>query len=343
MRLSEPLHRVIVLLDDQRLGALGQWVEADFRALHQSRSPVLVARAGTAAEAVYATLGPGLLVQELVFFLLPLDAAGAIDAQFNIPLEYLAQHAGEREDLGLPGLRAASRAQCPVPWMALRLWEPESGTETEARRVQRLLLTNRLGLDSRRPSRGSAPVDAALGPAAPGIFVRNKPDLVLLEALQAAARSDRAETPLDADRRAGAGIPGAGSAGESLDRAWSPDGYPVPVTGAARVAPTDHAAGFGPTRAGRAYARTARRESMDAPDALMGYTPPEASVGWHAATPQRAPRVIALGELPRDEYGAIEESYLEQIRRFRTEILELKAALRLERERNRRLQALLRQ
>lgn len=343
MRLREPLHRVIVLLDDQRLGALGQWVEADFRALHQSRSPILLARAGAAAEAVYATLGPGLLVQELVFFLLPLDAAGAIDAQFNIPLEYLAQHAGEREDLGLPGLRAASRAQCPVPWMALRLWEPVSGTETEARRVQRLLLTNRLGLDSRRPSGGSAPADAALSPAAAGIFVRNKPDLALLEALQAAARADRAGTPLDADQRAGADNSGAGTAGEVRDRAWSPDGYPGPATGAASGAAPEHAAGVGATRAGRADARTVRRESIDAADALMGYTPPETSVGWHAATHQRAPRVIALGELPRDEYGVIEESYLEQIRRFRTEILELKAALRLERERNRRLQALLRQ
>lgn len=340
MRLREPLHRVIVLLDDQRLGALGQWVEADFRVLHQSRTPVLLARAGTSVDAVYATLGAGLLVQELVFFLLPLDAAGAIDPNFNIPLDYLALHAGEREDLGLPGLRAASRAQCPVPWMALRLWEPESGTETEARRVQRLLLTNRLGLDPRRSSTASAPADAALNPAAPGIFVRNKPDQVLLEALQAAARADRAAASQDAIPHSSAGVSVADRAGEVRDLGWS---AAVAAPGAVPAEYAVHPSDYGSPRPSRAGARAARRQAPDASDVRMGYTPPEASVGWYAALPQRAPRVIALGDLPRDEYGAIEESYLEQIRRFRSEILELKAALRLERERNRRLQALLRQ
>lgn len=230
------LHQELVVLFDAAGDAIEQEMPMGrFERLQQGLEQ-LETRAGESVRAAYVTIEPGLRVAGLVFFLLPFDATGAIPESFNLPLEYLAEFAGERSDLGIGPVRAASRAQCPVPWMALKLWEPDARPDGPARAIQRTVLLNRLGLNSHSAAMAAAPAtrsDAVLAVAAP------------------VARGNQAL---------------------ALERA------------AAQSAP----------------------------------------------------------EPQRDALGMIDPSYLEQIRRLRAEVLELKGALRRERERNRRLQELLR-
>jgi len=212
----------LIVLFDAAGDAIEQEMRSDrFERLQQGLER-LEARAGESVRAAYVTIEPGLRVAGIVFFLVPFDAQGVIPDSFNLPLAYLAEFAGERSDLGIGSVRAASRAQCPVPWMALKLWEPDARSDGPARAIQRTVLLNRLGLNSH---------SAAM---------------------------------------------------------------------AAPVVRGNQALAFEPL-------------------------PPQPVV-----------------EPQRDALGMIDPSYLEQIRRLRAEVLELKGALRRERERNRRLQELLR-
>jgi hypothetical protein len=227
------LRQELIVLFDAAGDAIEQEMRIDrFERLQQGLER-LEERAGESVRAAYVAIEPGLRVAGIVFFLLPLDAAGGIPDSFNLPLDYLAEFAGERADLGIGPVRAASRAQCPVPWMALKLWEPDARADGHARAIQRTVLLNRLGLNSH----------------------------------PAASRTPRSD---------------------------------VPLVVSAPVARGNQALALDPV------------------------------------TAQPAP------EPQRDALGMIDPSYLEQVRRLRAEILELKGALRQERERNRRLQELLR-
>lgn len=225
-------------------------------------------RAAESVRAAYVTIEPGLRVAGIVFFLVPFDAHGAIPDSFNLPLDYLAEFAGERADLGIGPVRAASRAQCPVPWMALKLWEPDARPDGPARAIQRTVLLNRLGLNSH-------PAAMAAAAAAP---------------MPAVGR------PVSSSRSAA----------------------PAAVTPPVRPAATTTMRGD----AALAVAAPAARANQ--------------ALAFEPVVAQPAP------EPQRDALGMIDPAYLEQIRRLRAEVLELKGALRRERERNRRLQELLR-
>jgi len=231
---------LVVLFDAGGTAVVREMHWVDFERLRQ-RVEQLPQRAGETMRAAYVTVEPGLRVGGIAFFLLPLDRDGAVSDSFNVPLRYLVQHAGVRADFGIGPVHVASRAQCPVPWMALNLWEPVAAEDGPVRMIQRAVVLNRLGLSSNPP----LPHARIVQPAA-------------------------------ADPRAGG-----------------------------------------------------NRQDAD----RVHWVEPDADGGAPVQSPASAARFAASG---------IEQSYLEQIRKFRSEVLDLKAALRLERARNRRLQALLR-
>ena len=93
---------------------------------------------------VYCVIGRDLAVEGLVYFLLEVDEEGRVSPSFNLPLRYLVQQAGIGADLGKGGIRKASRGQCPIPWHAVHLWEPESA-DMHAK-VQKIVARNKLNL-----------------------------------------------------------------------------------------------------------------------------------------------------------------------------------------------------
>ena len=222
---------------------------ANFERLRKGETR-LTHRAGESVRAAYVTVGPGLRITGLVFFSLPIDPAGAVADSFSVPLQYLADFAGIRTDLGIGPVQVASRAQCPVPWLALKLWEPDASEAGPATLIQRTVLLNRLGLSS-NPKGLVAP---------------------------AAEQFDVGATARVA----------------------------VQATGGSRSA----AAVFPPQ---------------------PGLPPEQVALSSNATLASA-----------RHEWREIEQGYLEQIRKYRAELIELKSELRLERDRNRRLQALLR-
>ena len=111
---------------------------------------VLTSRAACQVRAAYCVVGNGLNLRGVVFFLFNVTEDGAIDASFNLPLRYLVQHAGLGCDLGQGRIRKAGRGQCPVPWHAVNLWEPEAGDAT-IEHLQSRIYRNKLKLKSVTP------------------------------------------------------------------------------------------------------------------------------------------------------------------------------------------------
>ena len=104
----------------------------------------LEGHAASVVKAAYCVVGNGLAVRGAVFFLFSVNEEGYVDPSFNLPLRYLVQQAGVAEDLGQGGVRKASRGQCPVPWHAVNLWEPES--DKGLSQVQSRIYRNKLKL-----------------------------------------------------------------------------------------------------------------------------------------------------------------------------------------------------
>lgn len=103
--------------------------------------------ADSTLKAAYAQVGTGLAVRAVVFFLFRTNAAGYVDPAFNLPLDYMATHAGEGPDLGQGPIRMACRSQCPVPWHGINMWEPAGHDDKHAAMlVQKVVWRNRLGL-----------------------------------------------------------------------------------------------------------------------------------------------------------------------------------------------------
>jgi hypothetical protein len=92
-------------------------------------------------------VGAALSVRALVFFTFKVDENGLADANFNLPLRYLADNAGPGPDLGAGPIRLACRGQCPVPWHSVNMWEPLNDPEKGSiELVQKVVWRNRLGL-----------------------------------------------------------------------------------------------------------------------------------------------------------------------------------------------------
>ena len=102
--------------------------------------------AASVTKAVYCVVGNGLAIRGVVFFQFAVDEDGRVDPAFNLPLQYLVQQAGLGEDLGQGPIHKASRAQCPVPWHAVNLWEPSEAQTLKA--LQQVIFRNRLKLEN---------------------------------------------------------------------------------------------------------------------------------------------------------------------------------------------------
>lgn len=100
--------------------------------------------AASVTRAAYCVVGDGLSLRGAAFFQFAVDEDGVFDPSFNLPLRYLVQHAGLCEDLGQGPIRKASRSQCPVPWHAVNLWEPDAEDAMEV--LQSRIYRNRLKL-----------------------------------------------------------------------------------------------------------------------------------------------------------------------------------------------------
>ena len=96
----------------------------------------------------FVRVGPGLRIEGLVFFLLQIDERGRPDRNFNVPLAYLAQNAGDGPDLGAGPVPMACRGSCSVPWHANNLWDPTLDASIDPlNAVARAVERNALGLD----------------------------------------------------------------------------------------------------------------------------------------------------------------------------------------------------
>ncbi|MEQ8485214.1 MAG: hypothetical protein RIB46_12700 [Pseudomonadales bacterium] len=295
MATQDGAQEMVVVFD-----ASGSTVEVElgfdaFQAL-VARRETLCSHAASLVRAAYVQVAAGLAVRAVVFFQFRVDEEGRLDPTFNLPLEYMASNAGLGPDLGLGRIRMASRAQCPVPWHAINLWEPATvGDAHAAQLVQKAVWRNRLGL---KP----APVTKVRRAAVASATQRRKPHEAvqeLDEALGATAEIRVAEQQRFGSRLAvggGGGVEGLQTSSGRTSRSR------------ARGAAADRARGAAADRASVA---------TDG-----GLTPPP--------------------EHLRSELQRQQQSYLDQIKACREEIQKLKSSLRHERERNRRLQQLLR-
>lgn len=277
MASQDGAQEVVVLFD-----ATGSKVDlemryAQFNALLGQKA-TLSSHAASTVKAAYAQVGTGLSVRAVVFFLFKVNEQGYVDPAFNLPLDYMAQHAGEGPDLGSGPISMACRSQCPVPWHGINMWEPAEGRAHPAMLVQKLVWRNRLGLKVAPPAAAADTREAR-------------------EARPAAR-------PLDVTARLEAVVNGSG--GNEADA--------EPVRAQLKSMDNKLTAAFG--EAGR--------------------------VSVTQYTRQHREQLGQVAHRFRSEMARQQQGYLDQIRACREEIQQLKAALRHEKERNRRLQQLLR-
>ena len=136
--------REIVYIFDGEAAVEDEMLYTDFQALLTAQRP-LQARAASLVKSAYCVVGNEFTLQSVVFFHFLVSDDGSIDANFNLPLPYLACQAGGSCDLGAGEIRKASRGQCPVPWHAANLWEPDSHEILQL--IQQHIQSNRLQLD----------------------------------------------------------------------------------------------------------------------------------------------------------------------------------------------------
>ncbi|MCZ6618280.1 MAG: hypothetical protein O7E57_09110, partial [Gammaproteobacteria bacterium] len=148
---QEGLVEIVVLFEEDGLSVHSEILFSEFEALAGASTVTEVTSldrfSGQAAKAVFVVVGAGLTVQAMVFFQFQVDINGRVEEGFNLPLRYLVEQAGRGPDLGMGAVRLASRAQCPVPWHATKLWEPRGqGEENSVMLAQKAVWRNRLSL-----------------------------------------------------------------------------------------------------------------------------------------------------------------------------------------------------
>ena len=148
---QEGLAEIVLLFEEDLSSIDSEMLFSEFEALVSGSSvgkeTNLDQYAAGAVHAVYAHVGAGLIVRAMVFFQFDVDEEGQVNKGFNLPLTYLLEQAGQGPDLGMGAVRMASRTQCPVPWHAAKLWEPQGeGEENSAMLVQKAVWRNRLSL-----------------------------------------------------------------------------------------------------------------------------------------------------------------------------------------------------
>jgi hypothetical protein len=252
--------------------------------------------------AAYCVVGSALSLRAVVFFQFSVNEDGCVDSSFNLPLRYLAQQAGKGEDLGQGPIRKASRGHCPVPWHSVNLWEPAA--DKGAQSVQARLYRNKLKLDA-----AAACNDEEFFPSDDGSI-----DLV------------------EFDESFNEQIDDAGLLDEPVNR---PTNDPLDDSATPESAATKSPAntnGREPTVDQRQVLTQKLTEALGE----TGKLSLQDIIRLHAEQLEQAKTRY------REDVETQQTSYLDQIKACRSEIHELKVALRQEQGRNRRLQQMLR-
>ena len=93
--------------------------------------------------AAFLQIDDQLKLRGLVCFLIRFTGEGAVERDWNLPLQQLLQSAGRGPDLGAGKIRLVCRSQCTVPWHQNSLWDPQ-GDHIQA--LVAAASNNRLGL-----------------------------------------------------------------------------------------------------------------------------------------------------------------------------------------------------
>ncbi|MEZ5550715.1 MAG: hypothetical protein R3E82_07505 [Pseudomonadales bacterium] len=146
---QEGFAEAVLVFEADLMGVASEMRLCEFDAVTEGAA-TLERFAASVARAAYVVVGTALSVRGVVFFSFKVDEEGHVDRSFNVPLQYLMEHAGPGPDLGTGPIRLACRGQCPVPWHSMNLWEPQKEGEADSLQiVQRAIWRNRLGLKPR--------------------------------------------------------------------------------------------------------------------------------------------------------------------------------------------------
>lgn len=138
------IHQAVVFFDDGR--PVKEMLQVEFEAI-LDQVVGLPEYAGRELCACFLRINQRLHIVGAVFFLVDFDERGFVNRSWNVPLQHLLDNAGRGPDLGSGRIRLACRSQCPVPWHARQLWDPQlEGEASSLRQMQEALRRNRLGL-----------------------------------------------------------------------------------------------------------------------------------------------------------------------------------------------------
>jgi hypothetical protein len=138
------IHQAVVFFDGGR--PVKEMLQVEFEAI-LDQVVGLHEFAGRELCACFLRINQRLDIVGAVFFLVDFDERGYVNRSWNVPLQHLLDNAGRGPDLGSGRIRLACRSQCPVPWHARQLWDPElEGESNSLRQMQAAVRRNRLGL-----------------------------------------------------------------------------------------------------------------------------------------------------------------------------------------------------
>ena len=371
----------IVLLFDAEQGTIEHELKAaDFEGLiGRAESSGGEPGAGGRVSAVFAVVAAGLAVRSMVFFTFKVGADGATDPGFNLPLRYLADSAGSGPDLGAGAIRLACRGQCPVPWHSVNLWQPRmDGESSPIDLVQAAVRANRLGIQPTGPMEQpevdewmlSDDSEEYVGPARYSIIEPDPEPLVPFgredddpRPAQAANGTDNgsAGEPAD-DASPPRDVPSKASRPPPVDDRSSapPDSDPFRFSASPRRPTPRRTGANGAAGAGVGSGARVPPPSVPPPPALPAFEREflasqreletrltetfgeEGRISMENIIRQHNQRLSEITAKYRTDLAEQQRGYLDQIRACREEIQQLKAALRHEEQRSRRLQSLLR-
>jgi hypothetical protein len=314
--MSEPgaPREVVALFDDAAAAITHEMRFAEFEA-YAARDRVFdEAYSGRKVLAAYGGADGELNLIRAVLFVLPVDAEGRVDAAFNVKIRYLSEQAGPGPDLGRGPIALACQSQCPVPWDVGKLWEAEGQGDAHPLAIlQRQIRRNQLGFQivATPPPNPVVPPPPAKPVAPPPLQKPAAPPVAATGALHEAFGAPIESTPRPVPKLVGAE--------RSVTKKVSAKRRTRAVTNVSRAAQ---------------LLVTATPASAPERDELLLETTSFARA--------HGDRLESAKLRFRDELDAQQQMYLEQINGYRDEIRRLKSTLRKERDRSRKLQALIR-
>lgn len=172
------VHQAVVFFDGGR--PVKEMLQVEFEAI-LDQVVGLPEFAGRELCACFLRINQRLHIVGAVFFLVDFDERGYVNRSWNVPLQHLLDNAGRGPDLGSGRIRLACRSQCPVPWHARQLWDPQlEGESNSLRQMQEAVLRNRLGLAVEVPELSADDDD-----------IPDAPSFGRVDAQQAAGRENR--------------------------------------------------------------------------------------------------------------------------------------------------------